>query len=192
MSTVDFPGAQTLIAAIDSAVAGRDGKALGEALRRALCGLMHEQCVRLPDCVFTPKPDHYARRELYQSARHGYCVIAMTWGPGQGTPVHDHAGHWCVEGIWSGELEITPYELLESYGDRFRFEPRGTLAAGTGSAGSLIPPHDYHVIHNPSREHAAVSVHVYGAPMTECSVFNPGADGWYTREVRHLSLDALH
>ncbi len=33
---------------------------------------------------------------------------------------------------------------------RYRFEPRGTMNAGPGSAGSLIPPHEYHTIRNPS------------------------------------------
>jgi predicted metal-dependent enzyme (double-stranded beta helix superfamily) len=41
-------------------------------------------------------------------------VIAMSWGPGQGTPLHDHDAMWCVEGVWLGELEITRYELLSA------------------------------------------------------------------------------
>jgi len=116
----------------------------------------------------------------------------MTWGPGQGTPIHDHEGMWCVEGVWAGTLEITPYELMEQRDGRYRFEPRGTMNAGPGSAGSLIPPHEYHTILNPSEDATAVSLHIYRGAMTACSVFQPTSDGWYARDRRQLSLDRTH
>src|SRR3546814_12513459 len=81
----------------------------------------------------------------------------MTWAPGQGTPIHDHCGLWCVEGFWDGELEITQYELLERDGERFRFRAAGGMHAGPGSAGSLIPPHEYHTITNASGDKIAIS-----------------------------------
>lgn len=192
MLTLDFPGSRRLIDAIDAAVAHEDPQAITDALRTALCRLIRDPDVSLPECVHQATPDHYARRELYRSERHGYCVIAMCWGPGQGAPIHDHAGMWCVEGVWHGQLEITPYELVEADRDRYRFEPRGTMIAGAGSAGSLIPPHEYHTIRNPSADANAVSLHIYRGPMTECSVFRRRDDGWYDRDQRRLSLDDTH
>ena len=35
----------------------------------------------------------------------------MTWGPGQGTPVHDHGGLWCVEGVVEGQIAVTRYDV---------------------------------------------------------------------------------
>ena len=124
--------------------------------------------------------------------RCGFSVIAMTWGPGQGTPIHDHCGMWCVEGVWHGSLEITPYELTAQEDGRYHFEPRGTMYVGPGSAGSLIPPHEYHTIRNPSKDEIAVTLHVYRGAMTECSVFRPVDERWYSRDQRQLSLDATH
>ena len=96
--------------------------------------------------------------------RLGYSVVAMTWGPGQGTPIHDHCGLWCVEGVWDGQLEITQYELLERDGERFRFRAAGGMQAGPGSAGSLIPPHEYHTIRNAERRRGRrVAAHLQGA-----------------------------
>jgi hypothetical protein len=94
--------------------------------------------------------------------------------------------------VWHGSLEITPYELLETQDDRYRFESRGTMNVGPGSAGSLIPPHEYHTIRNPSRQDTAVTVHVYRGSMTQCSVFRPLDNLWYSRDQRQLSLDATH
>jgi 3-mercaptopropionate dioxygenase len=192
MTLLEFTGARELIKRIDHAVANECEHAITDELRHALCSLMRSQDVRLPECCYEPVDDHYARRELYRSEEHGYSVIAMTWGPGQGTPIHDHSGMWCVEGVWHGALEITQYELLEEAGERFRFQVVGSMQAGQGSAGSLIPPHEYHTIRNPSTDDVAVSVHIYKGTMRCCSVFNPIDGKWYARGSRQLGLDDAH
>jgi 3-mercaptopropionate dioxygenase len=184
-----FPGQAKLVSALDAAVATGDQHAITSALRNTLCALIRDHDVHLPDCVHDPIIDHYARRELYRSPRHGYSVVAMTWGPGQGTPVHDHSGLWCVEGVWDGELEITQYELLERDGERFRFRAAGGMQAGPGSAGSLIPPHEYHSIRNASPDAVAVSLHIYKAPMECCSMFVPQDGEWYMRASNPLATD---
>ena len=91
---VEFHGRAKFIAAVDAALAAGDQHAVTASLRTALCQLIRDADVRLPDCVYAPLEDHYARREIYRSPEHGYSVVAMTWGPGQGTPVHDHSGLW--------------------------------------------------------------------------------------------------
>lgn len=186
---LDFPGHDKLIAAIDHSVSFGDEHAVTASLRNTLCALIRDPEVHLPDCVHGAIADHYARREIYRSAKHGYSVVAMTWGPGQGTPIHDHSGLWCVEGVWDGELEITQYELLERDGDRFRFRAAGGMHAGPGSAGSLIPPHEYHTIANASDDAVAVSLHIYQAPMECCSKFFPQAGEWFLRTDSTLRTD---
>ena len=192
MLALDFPGARKLVDAIDAAVAAPDVPALTDALRTSLCRLIREGDVKLPACVYEAQADHYARREIYRSDDHGYSVIAMTWGPGQGTQIHDHSGMWCVEGVWHGALEITQYELLERDDERFRFQAVGSMEAGAGSAGSLIPPHEYHTIRNPSDSGVAVSLHIYKGAMTCCSVFKPLGEQWFERGLRQLCLDETH
>jgi predicted metal-dependent enzyme (double-stranded beta helix superfamily) len=186
---LDFPGHDKLVDAIDAAVASGDEHAVTAALRNTLCRMIRDRDVKLPACVHEPIEDHYARRELYRSPTHGYSVVAMTWGPGQGTPVHDHSGLWCVEGVWDGELEIVQYELLEQDGDRFRFRAAGGMHAGPGSAGSLIPPHEYHTIANASADRVAVSLHIYKGPMECCSKFVPLSGEWFVRQDATLLTD---
>ena len=191
--SVDFPGQDKFIQAIDTAIAAGDQHAVTAAVRNALCRLIKDRDVRLPDCVHDPIVDHYARRELYRSPEHGYSVVAMTWGPGQGTPLHDHSGLWCVEGVWDGELEITQYELLDTDGDRARFRAAGGMVAGPGSAGSLIPPHEYHTIRNASADAVAISLHIYKAEMACCAKFLPerpdSGDEWFVRVDAPLETD---
>src|SRR6476619_6416651 len=188
---VIFPGHAKLVQAVDAAVESGDQHAITAALRDTMCALIRDREVQLPDCVHEAIADHYARRELYRSPRLGYSVVAMTWGPGQGTPIHDHCGLWCVEGVWDGQLEITQYELLERDGERFRFRAAGGMQAGPGSAGSLIPPHEYHSIRNASPDAVAISLHIYKAPMECCSMFVPQDGEWYRRAARELATDEV-
>lgn len=191
MLSRDFPGADRFISAIDDAVRAGSTPEITDKLRNALCRMIRTQEVRLPECVYEAVGDHYARRELYQSEDLGYSVIAMTWGPGQGTSLHDHHGMWCVEGVWHGALEIVQYDLVEEAQDaRFRFRPVGSIQAGAGSAGSLIPPHEFHTIRNPADDGVAVSVHIYSGPMKCCAVFKSLGGGWYERSEKQLGLDS--
>ncbi|MCL6619963.1 MAG: cysteine dioxygenase family protein [Thermomonas hydrothermalis] len=187
----EFPGCARFYALLDAAVALGTPEAVTDALRQALITLIHDPSIRLPDAIRQPVAGHYARRELYRSPRYGYSVVAMTWGPGQSTPLHDHDGRWCVEGVWEGELEVSRYELIDSDGERARFYLAETLRAAPGSAGSLIPPHEYHILRNPHDDAVAVSVHVYQAPLTQCARFHHDRDDWYVREQSCLTTDTI-
>lgn len=179
---------QTLIALVDEAVALGEVAQIVDRLRAGLCDLINSGEVELPARVLEANADHYARRLLHSDDARGYSIVAMTWGPGQGTAIHDHAGLWCVEGVFKGSIEVQQFELMAQKDSRFRFEPRGSFQAGIGSAGCLIPPHEYHAIRNAGSK-PAVSVHIYGGEMDHCSVFERMSDGWYIRHEKRLGLD---
>jgi predicted metal-dependent enzyme (double-stranded beta helix superfamily) len=192
-TALEFRGRDALLAVVEEAYAQPDGESLTHTLRDGLCRLIKTRAVSLPECVFEPVEGHYARRELYSCPERGTTIVAMTWAPGQGTPIHDHCGLWCVEGVWQGQLEITRYELEETDADRARFTRYETLMAGAGSAGSLLPPHEYHTIRNPREDAIAISLHVYQATMGTCATFTPidGEPGWYLRGKKELCLDTV-
>ncbi|HET9680312.1 MAG TPA: cysteine dioxygenase family protein, partial [Gammaproteobacteria bacterium] len=162
-----------LINMLDMAVQQPDTKAVTSAIKHGLQQLLRDNDLHLPDCVQDKAEGHYARRLIYRSEEHGYSVIAMTWGPDQATPLHDHAGLWCVEAVCDGKISVTQYELVEQQGERFRFEKAGNIEEGAGAAGSLIPPHEYHTIANCCGSDCAVTLHIYGGDMDECHMFKP-------------------
>lgn len=183
-------GCNKLITALDDAVVGDDHRAITKRVENVLCTLIGAGDVALPDHLCTPCDGSYARRLIHHDIERGYTAIAMVWGPLQGTPVHDHNGLWCVEGVVEGTIEIAQYDLLAREGIRHRFERHTPILAGVGSAGRLIPPYDYHTIANPDADHRAITIHVYGGEMNRCSAFQPVADGWYQQEIRLLSYTA--
>src|SRR5688500_2185961 len=95
--------ANPLVELVDRAVSrGDDVEHVVDALRGQLCALIRSGEMQLPANISAPNGDHYARRLLHRDERLGYSIIAMTWGAGQGTSLHDHAGLWCVESVWQG------------------------------------------------------------------------------------------
>jgi len=189
MPSVEFQGADRLISLLDEAVRRAEPRVTTHAIKDLLCDMFRNRGMDLPESVCQPCAERYARRLLYKSPELGYTVVAMTWGPGQGTVIHDHAGMWCVEGVWQGQIEVQQFEMRERQGERFKFEHCGTVQAGTGSAGCLIPPHEYHLIRNPLPDQNAVSLHIYGGEMENCHVFEPDTGDWFVRKNKPLSYN---
>ena len=143
----------------------------------------------LPEAARALKTDGYARHLLYQDPAERYEMIVMAWSPGQSTPVHDHSGIWCVEGVLEGVIDVTRFDLTGMEGSRARMLQTEVIHAGLGQCGALIPPLEYHRIANPY-ERAAYSLHVYGGRMSSCRVFTPSGDGVYDVAVRPLGYSS--
>ena len=186
MNQTDFTGSKELVAMLDEAVASQDTNQVIEAVKEGLCRLIRDERMRLPEELTKPSDESYARRLLYKDPEAAYEVIAMIWGPGQGTPLHDHCGIWCVDGVLPGQVAVTQYDLLERDGERFLFRAQQTVHAGVGTAGSLIPPFEYHTIRN-DRPDPSITIHVYGGLMDRCTVFEPESKGWYRRHEKMLA-----
>src|SRR4029079_18921668 len=89
-------GVDELVERLDRAVQEPTPERITAAVKETLEEMVAGGTFELPAALTEPKSDHYARRRIHRSAEHGYTVIAMTWGTGQGTALHDHSGMWCV------------------------------------------------------------------------------------------------
>jgi predicted metal-dependent enzyme (double-stranded beta helix superfamily) len=180
-----------LIDRLCDAVRLGDVTAIAERIKNDLESFIPAEGLILPAHFHEVKPDTYARRLLYRDDELGFTAVVMTWGPGQRTALHDHAGIWCVEGVLEGAMAVTRYELMDEGADGIsRFEERDSVKATAGSAGALIPPFEHHVLANADPDHASLTLHVYGGEMTHCDIFQPaGESGSYRRCTRQLSYD---
>ena len=101
-------------------------------------------------------PGRYMRHLLYVDPDDDFVITAITWLPGQQSPVHGHYV-WCAFGIAEGELtEETfraPAALLEPLGMK-------TIRAGELAEIDLGGP-IYHRVSNRGSQ-PLVSLHVYG------------------------------
>jgi len=187
MALTQVAAVDPLIERLRDAVRLRDVGAIAQQIKRDLEDFIPAEGLRLPDRFRQQKEGGYARRLLYRDAELGFTAIVMTWGPGQRTALHDHAGLWCVEGVIEGDLEVTRYEMLEELPDgTCRFARRGSERAAAGSAGALIPPFEHHVLANNTADRVALTLHVYGGEMNHCTIFEP-VDGDPGDRYRPLS-----
>lgn len=179
-----------LVERLDAAVCEPDAESTCAAVRDALADAVTRQELVLPQRVVQPSTTAYARRLLHLDPERRYSVVVMVWGTGQSTSLHDHAGLWCVECVYQGQIQITTYDRVAELGDgRTRFLLQGEIVAGVGAAGQLIPPFDYHVIANVAAA-PAVTIHVYGGEMNGCYAYEREAGDVWRGEWKSLSFTA--
>ena len=171
---------------IDAAVDATDPERIAQAIKLALQDALRCDSLTLPERFRTPRADTYARRLLHRDPSGRYTAVVMTWGPGQGTALHDHAGIWCVECVVDGEMEVAQYDLLSERDGEYRFSKQNQVTAGRGAAGCLIPPFEYHTLVNSRPDRSSIKLHVYGGEMDHCHVFEPSSDGAYRRVTKAL------
>lgn len=179
------PDLATLFGQLDAAVRLADPGAITQRVKEHLQDAARANAIMLPERFRRVRSEGYARRLLHRSDSLGYTAVVMTWGPGQCTPLHDHAGIWCVECVVEGQMDVTQFDLIDESERTCRFERRGSVHASVGSAGCLIPPFEYHVLAN-ALETPSITLHVYGGEMTTCHVFEPAGDDRYIRVDRAL------
>lgn len=182
-------GLDGLTRRLDEATRRSCNEEVTEGVQQALSEIIRAGELALPEELVAPCAEGYARRLVYASEGHGYVLIAMVWGPHQGTALHDHSGVWCVEGVLQGEIEVTQFRPLDwTPQGQWQFEPVKSVRAEVGSSGSLIPPFEYHTIANPHDDSCAVTLHVYGRELERANIFEPiaGRDGWFQRTTKEL------
>ena len=155
-------------------------------IKAVLSEALGSRRVAMPTAFLQPVASGYARRRLFLDTQGRFSVVVMVWAPGQRTPLHDHAGHWCVECVYDGRIQVTSYDREREETGRVLFRRQSTVEAGIGAAGALIPPFEYHTIENPYGT-TAVTVHVYERELTWCHAFQPlDSTGWFQPERHSL------
>jgi predicted metal-dependent enzyme (double-stranded beta helix superfamily) len=191
-ATPNSPRVNELVRRLDEAVAVNDDATRCRNVKRVLAEIVGSGQDFVDEPFLKPAPHRYARRLLHRDPAGRYTALVMVWDRGQGTPLHDHAGHWCVECVYRGRIRVTSYSVRggDPEQDVVRFERESVVHAGVGEAGALIPPFEYHVLEN-AGDVPAITIHVYGEEMTFCHVFEPVENGGYRRVYRELQYTDL-
>jgi predicted metal-dependent enzyme (double-stranded beta helix superfamily) len=104
-------------------------------------------------------PDRYQQYLLHCDPLERFSVTSFVWGPGQGTPVHDHTV-WGMVGVLRGAERCEEFKrdtsgALVASGEHFL--PVGAVDLVSPTVG------DVHRVSNALADGVSVSIHVYGA-----------------------------
>jgi predicted metal-dependent enzyme (double-stranded beta helix superfamily) len=112
----------------------------------------------LPEAYASADGSRYRQYLLYADPLDRFSVVSFVWGPGQGTPIHDHRV-WGLVGVLRGEEVSVRYQRL----------PGGSLQAAapermTAGQVAAVSPQigDIHAIANGLPDASSISIHVYG------------------------------
>jgi 3-mercaptopropionate dioxygenase len=113
----------------------------------------------LPEAYAGTDGNRYRQYLLYADPLDRFSVVSFVWGPGEGTPIHDHRV-WGLVGVLRGEEVSVPYDR----------QADGSLRADTpqrlkaGQVATMSPQTgDIHAIFNGLTDAPSISIHVYGA-----------------------------
>src|SRR5215216_2662006 len=105
--------------------------------------------------------DGYRSHVLHAERDGTFSIVALTWLPGQETPIHDHVT-WCVFGVIQGIEYEELYTLDE---ERGCLVEAGSDVNRLGGVSGFAPPGDIHRVRNVG-ECTAISIHVYGTDLS--------------------------
>jgi predicted metal-dependent enzyme (double-stranded beta helix superfamily) len=103
----------------------------------------------LPEVSASTAGDHYRQHLLYADPLDRFSIVSFVWGPGQGTPVHDHRV-WGLVGVLRGEERAVSYARQPD--GRLQAGPPERLRAGQTAA---VSPQIGDI-------RSSISIHVYG------------------------------
>jgi len=109
----------------------------------------------------TGDPETYRSHLLHAEPDGSFSIVALTWRPGQATPIHDHVT-WCVFGVIQGIEHEELYTLDERRGVLVE---AGASTNETGEVSGFAPPGDIHRVRNVG-DSTAISIHIYGTDVS--------------------------
>jgi predicted metal-dependent enzyme (double-stranded beta helix superfamily) len=113
----------------------------------------------LPDAYAQPSAEGYRQYLLHCDSRERFSVVSFVWGPGQGTPIHDHRV-WGLVGVLRGTERVEKFRRRHDG----QLEPLGTAEhLYEGEVEGFSPRKgDIHRVANAREHEPSVSIHVYG------------------------------
>jgi predicted metal-dependent enzyme (double-stranded beta helix superfamily) len=126
----------------------------------------------LPAEYSVPNPSQYTQYLLHLDPRERFSIVSFVWGPGQGTPIHNHTV-WGILGVLRGAEKAQKYV---NAGDG-SLHPQGEQELLAHRQVDAVSPSvgDVHAVSNAFDDRVSISIHAYGGNIGKInrSVFRP-------------------
>jgi 3-mercaptopropionate dioxygenase len=124
----------------------------------------------------------YTRNLLHADPEGRFTVMALAWGAGRQSPIHDHET-WGVVGVYASGIDVVDYHPPE---EGAALVEKEQLRAEAGEVISIYPPrsHNIHRMSNVRNRETTLTIHTYGDPATLCRVYDPEGGEHCDRPLR--------
>lgn len=127
--------------------------------------------------------NYYSRNLIRKSDL--YELIVLCWGPGQRSPIHDHAAQRCWMGVLEGRVRESIFRVQEGTPSSAVQGPAREFA--TGGVAYIVDDMGWHRI-EPVGGAPAVTLHLYSRPIRECRVFDEDSGAVLTKRMSYHSI----
>ncbi|CAH0551607.1 unnamed protein product [Brassicogethes aeneus] len=109
-------------------------------------------------------------RNLVDTGNGKYNLIALCWGEGHGSSIHDHSNSHCFMKILQGSLDEIKFAWPKEKGQQLEEIERKKIELN--QVAYMNDSLGLHRVENSSNVDTAISLHLYCPPYNKCKVFN--------------------
>jgi predicted metal-dependent enzyme (double-stranded beta helix superfamily) len=134
------------------------------------------------------RDDYYTRNLVFKNEQ--VEVLALCWGPGQISAIHNHRDQHCWMVMSRGTLENQNYKVHDRDEERgtCRLEASGRVVITRETPlGVDMDEPVHHVANLAEWAQPAVSLHIYAAPFDTCEVYCPRTNTYKVIELSYWS-----
>jgi hypothetical protein len=168
---------------------GRDSvSALAELRDQLLSLCWQEGC---PSAIAFAKDgdgDRFRRHPLAGAELLGCSALLMYWPPGHATLPHDHGGHWGIEIVLDGALDIDEFVGCGNP-ETPSLTPTRRLRLTPGEAALFTGARYVHRCRNLSNASPALTLHVYGGVLDAFTTFDRDTTGRLCSKLQTTQTD---
>ncbi len=126
----------------------------------------------LPADWAVPHPQYYQQHLLHCDPQERFSLVSFVWGPGQGTPVHDHTV-WGLIGMLRGEEHSQAFRIVD--GKLVKDGEPEVLSPGKIGHVTPLGEQDIHQVRNAYDDRVSISIHFYNGNIGKIRrhVFDP-------------------
>ncbi|MEU7178669.1 cysteine dioxygenase [Streptomyces celluloflavus] len=158
-----------------------------------LSGALAEFTTSTPNQHFAEEyhPSGNYTRLLLNSPQDAYQVVLVFWGPGKGSPIHDHDDTIGAVSALTGETREIKYVVTRHEGEWVRLTEAGEFTIAPGRITPILPEDDkqLHLMVN-EKAHWAATVHVYLTAIHRYRQYEAAPGGAFRTAETRLWFDA--
>lgn len=115
---------------------------------------------------------HRYTRNLIDDGNGKFNLMALCWGEGMGSSIHDHSDSHCFVKMLDNQLQETMFVWPQDSEEEQQMTRTAVTVYDKNSVSYMSDEIGLHRMENPSHTERSVSMHLYSPPFKQCKTFD--------------------